>query len=215
MRKVILLLLLATAYAWEEATCDPDCNGECLTDIYNCDDCGYNCPEGRKCIDGMCKCYTQLITFDDLTAPGVSIAPGYKGFNWDNINVYSLPIKNNNELISPYNVIYAPKLSPDLSTIFRTTPFNLVSIYSFDRGINTAGVATVGVATVTFKGYRKNVEVATTTYVTNSYAALLFVFPSEFNNIDKLTFSIVSTADGNLTPDLPDDIIFDNLLVCV
>jgi hypothetical protein len=88
----------------------------------------------------------------------------------------------------------------------------LVSIYSFDLELGGGP----GVATVTFKGYRKNVEVATTIYVTNDYEVRLFVFPSEFNNIDKLTFTIVATADptGGV-PDLPTDIIFDNLLVCV
>ena len=214
MRKVILLLLLATAYAWEELTCDSgyiNCNGECvdkLADINNCDDCGYNCPEGRKCIDGMCKCYTQLITFDDLTAPGVGlgirIPHEYKGFTWDNINILSLPITYYNGLVSPSNVIHSPNFAV-VSTISRSTPFNLVSIYASDS--DSADVSPY-VATVIFTGYRKGVPVATTTYIADYAVVRLFVFPSEFNNIDKFTFSIT-------TGDLTTDVRFDNLLVCV
>jgi hypothetical protein len=168
------------------------------SNIYHCGNCGNICPINQKCVKGVCMCSTQLITFDDLNASGGTVPNGYKDFTWDNIDYITSPtVGDRSGVISPFNIIYSPSLT--LSTISRSTPFNLVSIY----GYNMANVATI-----TFKGYRNNVEVATTTYISDDYEVRLFVFPSEFNNIDKLTF--ISVSD-----DLPKNIVFDNLMVCV
>lgn len=144
------------------------------------------------------KCDTRLITFDDLNAPGGNVPNGYKKFTWDNINYITSPtVGDRSGVISPFNIIYSPYLT--LSTISKNTPFNLVSVYSYNMA---------NVATITFKGYRNNVEVATTTYISDDYEVRLFVFPSEFNNIDKFTF--ISVSNDSLT-----NIVFDNLMVCV
>lgn len=216
MQPITLLLLLAMAVAithgWEDdAVCNPGhtyCNDACvnkLSDINHCGDCGIICPTGQHCVHGMCTCSTHLITFDDLrSSVGAPVPNGYEGFDWKNINYMSSTVMNMNGigLVSPLNVIYSSTFT--LSAISRNTPFNLVSIYSYDNGNGNA------FASVVFTGYRDGLQVATTTYITDEFELRLFVFPSDFNNIDTLTF-ITTPFHG----EDPSDIIFDNLMVCI